>query len=106
MMARASCVRLAVVAMVALFGASAALQDTGKVLRGGAELGAAELKSFHTPALALPSLLRRTTVPTCPIRNFTPPTHEPSTTSAAWRARRLVRTQFENPPRGGGGQPL
>ena len=107
MMARASCVRLTVVAMVALFSASAALQDAGEVLSQVARtLGAAELKSIQYSGTGFTFSFAQNYRPDLPYPKFHATYSRAIDYERGLAREEIVRTQFENPPRGGGGQPL
>src|SRR5688572_23694611 len=103
MMARASRVRLAVVAMVALFGTSAALQDAGKVLNEVARtLGAAELKSIQYSGTGFTFSFGQNYRPDLPYPKFHATYSRAIDYERSLAREEIVRTQFENPPRGGG----
>ena len=99
--------QLFVVGMVALFSATGALQDSSKVLTEAARtLGVAELKSVQYSGTGFVFSFGQNFRPDAPYPKFHA-TYSRSIDYERGLAREeIVRTQFENPPRGGGGQPL
>lgn len=100
-------VALAVVALVLLFDATGAVQDAGRILSDVAQtLGAAELKSVQYSGTGFTFSFGQNFRPDLPYPKFHA-TYSRSIDYERGLAREeIVRTQFENPPRGGGGQPL
>ena len=105
-MARVSRVRLAVVAMLALVGATSA-QDAGTVLDEAARtLGAAELKSIQYSGTGFAYAFGQNYRPDSPYPKFHATYSRAIDYERGLSREETVRTQFETPPRGGGGQPL
>ena len=103
----ASRVRLAVVAMLVLFGTTSALQDAGKVLNDVARtLGAAELQALQYSGTGFTFSFGQNYRPDAPYPKFHATYSRAIDYERGLAREETVRTQFENPPRGGGGQPL
>ena len=99
--------RFAVIGMVALFSATAALQDSSKVLNDAARtLGVAELKSVQYSGTGFVFAFAQNFRPDAPYPKFHATYSRTIDYERGLAREEIVRTQFENPPRGGGGQPL
>ncbi len=99
--------RLAVVAMVALLSATGASQDARNVLSDVARtLGAAELKSVQYSGTGFTFAFGQNVRPDAPYPKFHATYSRAIDYERGLAREETVRSQFENPPRGGGGQPL
>lgn len=99
---------IVVIAAVTLMLAPVTAQDSGAVLDSAAKaLGAASLKSLQYSGSGLNFALGQSPEPTAPWPRFNVKSYTCAINydTAAWR-QEMVRTQGEDPPRGGGGQPL
>jgi glyoxylase-like metal-dependent hydrolase (beta-lactamase superfamily II) len=97
----------AVVAMVAFVGNTAATQDAGKVLTEVARtLGAADLTSIQYSGTGFTFSFAQNARPDLPYPKFHATYSRAIDYERGLAREEIVRTQFENPPRGGGGQPL
>jgi glyoxylase-like metal-dependent hydrolase (beta-lactamase superfamily II) len=99
--------RFAVVCMVALLSAPAALQDSTTVLNTAARtIGVAELKSVQYSGTGFVYAFAQNFRPDVPYPKFHAAYSRTLDYERGLAREEIVRTQFENPPRGGGGQPL
>jgi glyoxylase-like metal-dependent hydrolase (beta-lactamase superfamily II) len=106
-MATGARVRLAIVAIVAVVSATAALQDAAKVLSDVVRaLGAGELKSVQYSGTGFTFVFGQNYRPDAPYPKFHATYSRAIDYERGLARDETVRTQFENPPRGGGGQPL
>lgn len=106
-MARVLRVSLTVVAMVTLFSSTGALQDAGNVLGEVARaLGATGLNSIQYSGSGFTSTFAQNYRPDAPYPKFYATYSRAIDYERGLAREDAVRTQFENPPRGGGGQPL
>ena len=106
-MALALRIPLASVVMVALFGATGVLQDAGAVLGDVARtLGVADLKSVQYSGAGFTFAFAQNFRPDAPYPKFHATYSRAIDYERGVAREETVRTQFENPPRGGGGQPL
>jgi glyoxylase-like metal-dependent hydrolase (beta-lactamase superfamily II) len=98
---------LSVLAALALGGAGAAPQDASRVLSDTArELGVAELKTVQYAGTGFAYAFAQNYRPDVPYPKFHATYSRAVDYQAGGSREETVRTQFENPPRGGGGQPL
>src|SRR5688572_20106978 len=105
-MTSAAPVRLAVLAAIAL-GATASLQDAGAVVADVARaLGSPELKTIQYSATGFTYSFAQNYRPDVPYPKFRATYSRAIDFERGLAREETVRTQFETPPRGGGGQPL
>jgi glyoxylase-like metal-dependent hydrolase (beta-lactamase superfamily II) len=98
---------VAVIGMVALCSGSAALQDSSRVLNDAARtLGVADLKSVQYSGAGFVFAFAQNFRPDTPYPKFHATYSRTIDYDRGMAREEIVRTQFENPPRGGGGQPL
>jgi glyoxylase-like metal-dependent hydrolase (beta-lactamase superfamily II) len=99
--------RFAVIGMVALCSAPAALQNSSAVLNDAARtLGVAELRSVQYSGTGFVFAFAQNFRPDAPYPKFHATYSRTIDYERGVAREEIVRTQFENPPRGGGGQPL
>jgi glyoxylase-like metal-dependent hydrolase (beta-lactamase superfamily II) len=99
--------RVAVIGMVALFSGTATLQDSSRVLNDAARtLGVADLKSVQYSGTGFVFAFAQNFRPDAPYPKFHATYSRAIDYDRGVAREEIVRTQFENPPRGGGGQPL
>ncbi len=97
----------AVAALLALFGGHSTLQDASKVLSEVSRtLGAADLKSIQYSASGFESMFGQSYLPNSDYPKFYVKYSRAIDYDKGLSREETVRTQFENPPRGAGGQPL
>ncbi len=98
---------LVVAGLVALFGAFGALQDAGSGVSDVARtIGATGLKSIQYSATGFVSQFGQSYRPDGPYPKFYAKYSRAVDYEKGVSREETIRTQFENPPRGGGGQPL
>jgi glyoxylase-like metal-dependent hydrolase (beta-lactamase superfamily II) len=99
--------RFAVIGMVALFSTTGALQDSSTVLNDAARtLGVANLKTVQYSGTGFVFAFAQNFRPDAPYPKFHATYSRAIDFERGLAREEIVRTQFENPPRGGGGQPL
>ncbi len=99
--------RLVVVALLALFGATSLLQDATSVLNDlDKTLGASGLKSVRYSGTGFAYAFGQNNRPDIPYPKFHAKYSRAIDFEKGVSREETTRTQFENPPRGGGGQPL
>jgi glyoxylase-like metal-dependent hydrolase (beta-lactamase superfamily II) len=99
--------RFAVIVMVALFSTTGALQDSSKVLTDAARtLGVANLTTVQYSGTGFVFAFAQNFRPDAPYPKFHATYSRAIDFERGLAREEIVRTQFENPPRGGGGQPL
>ena len=99
--------RLAVVALLALFGTTSTLQDATSVLNEvDRTLGAAGLKSVRYSGTGFAYAFGQNYRPDVPYPKFYAKYSRSIDFEKGVSREETTRTQFEDPPRGGGGQPL
>jgi glyoxylase-like metal-dependent hydrolase (beta-lactamase superfamily II) len=99
--------RFAVLAALALVSASASLQDAPAVLNDVARtLGAADLKTVQYTGTGVAYAFAQNYRPDVPYPKFHATYSRAIDYERGVSREETVRTQFEDPPRGGGGQPL
>lgn len=92
---------------LALWGAGAASQDASNVLTEVARaLGAADLKTVQYSGAGFAYAFQQSYRPDAPYPKFHAAYSRAIDFERGLSREETVRTQFENPPRGGGGQPL
>jgi glyoxylase-like metal-dependent hydrolase (beta-lactamase superfamily II) len=100
-------VRLVVVAIVAVVGATAITQDSAKVLDDAARtLGATDLKTLQYSGRGFTYSFAQNYRPDAPYPKFHATYTRTIDFGSQLSREETVRTQFENPPRGGGNQPI
>ena len=98
---------LAVVALLALFGVTGTLQDVTSVLNEvDRTLGAGGLKSIRYSGTGFAYAFGQNARPDIPYPKFYAKYARSIDFEKGVSREETTRTQFENPPRGGGGQPL
>ena len=106
-MVLASRVRLVIVALVTASSISGFAQDAGQVLDNvGRTLGAADLHTVQYSGTGFVYAFGQNYRPDLPYPKFHATYTRTIDFEKALSREETVRTQFENPPRGGGGQPL
>jgi glyoxylase-like metal-dependent hydrolase (beta-lactamase superfamily II) len=99
--------RLAVVALLVLLGATSTLQDATSVLNDvDRTLGASGLKSVRYSGTGFAYAFLQNNRPDIPYPKFYAKYARSIDFEKGVSREETTRTQFENPPRGGGGQPL
>jgi glyoxylase-like metal-dependent hydrolase (beta-lactamase superfamily II) len=99
--------RLTLLAALALWSASASLQDASAVLNEAARaLGAADLKTVQYSGSGFAYAFAQNYRPDVPYPKFHATYSRSIDYERGVSREETVRTQFESPPRGGGGQPL
>ena len=99
--------RFAVIGIVVLFTATATLQDSRTALNDAVRtLGVAELKSVQYSGTGFVFAFAQNYRPDLPYPKFHATYSRTIDYDRGVAREEIVRTQFENPPRGGGGQPL
>ena len=100
-------VTVAAVGLVAVFNATSAVQDARSVLSEVARtLGAAELRSIHYSGTGFTFAFGQNFRPDAPYPKFHATYSRAIDYERGLAREEIGRTQFEDPPRGGGGQPL
>src|SRR5262245_9242517 len=99
--------RLAVIALLALFGATSSLQDATSILNeASSALGVSSLKSGPYSGTRFAYAVGQNSRPDVPYPKFYARYSRSIDFEQGVSREETTRTQFENPPRGGGGQPL
>jgi glyoxylase-like metal-dependent hydrolase (beta-lactamase superfamily II) len=99
--------RLVLVAMILLLGTRVSVQDAGMVLNDVARaIGATDLKTVQYSGTGFTFTFAQNYRPDAPYPKFHATYTRAIDFDRGVAREEVVRTQFENPPRGGGGQPL